>query len=430
MNELNTEVLIIGAGVSGLAAARKLSDAGCDVLVIEGRNRIRGRIHSIHDPEWMQAVEAGAEFIHGNPRETWDIIKQFDLTAEAIPQEFREFVNGQLQKSDFDQSWDKVISRITQLKDDKPFAEFLSTECSDFSDKERENALSYVQGFDAADPNLVSSKWIASSEEVAGGSGENSRIRNGYDALTYSIASNPFPLAVILNRIAKEIRWSKGRANVLALNDEGQMETYNAKACIITLPLGVLQQPHSKAGVSFFPEPESVIQAIEKLKIGSVLKVLLLFKEAFWLRDSSARFTFVRTPDFPIGAWWSAEPSTLPLLTGWCGGPKAEKLSSLKQSEIIESSLKILGTVFSRTDAELQSLLTKSLVCNWENDPFSLGAYSYLPAVGIEAVDVLTAPVEDTLYFAGEATEKLMTGTVAGAIASGYRAANLYLKTK
>src|SRR5438309_5624051 len=78
------DVAIIGAGVAGLAAARRLAAAGLRVRILEARGRIGGRIHTLHDPGWPIPIEIGAEFVHGDPGETWSIIRAAKLAAYAI----------------------------------------------------------------------------------------------------------------------------------------------------------------------------------------------------------------------------------------------------------------------------------------------------------------------------------------------------------
>ena len=94
------DTVILGAGAAGLAAARVLHDAGQRVVVLEARNRIGGRIFTVHDPVSTLPIELGAEFIHGRPRETWDIINAAHLRAYDVPMEQWHFDRGRLRKID------------------------------------------------------------------------------------------------------------------------------------------------------------------------------------------------------------------------------------------------------------------------------------------------------------------------------------------
>ncbi len=113
-----------------------------------------------------------------------------------------------------------------------------------------------------------------------------------------------------------------------------------------------------------------------------------------------------------------------PLLVGWAGGSLAERLSLESDDRLLDHSLQTLSKMMGISRGAIEELLEASYTHNWRSSPFSLGAYSYIPVGGLNAVEQLAQCVDDTLFFAGEATNTQgHQGTVHGAIASGSRAA-------
>jgi monoamine oxidase len=133
-------------------------------------------------------------------------------------------------------------------------------------------------------------------------------------------------------------------------------------------------------------------------------------------------FLFSQDDWFPT--WWTANPAKWPIITGWAPFRCAERLSGKSNSFVVEKGLQTLGAQLRVSQAELESLLEVAHCHDWQADPFSQGAYSYGKVGSDGAYEALAEPVENTLYFAGEATDTTgNNGTVHGAIASGYRAA-------
>lgn len=139
-------------------------------------------------------------------------------------------------------------------------------------------------------------------------------------------------------------------------------------------------------------------------------------------------FLFSQDEWFPT--WWTTTPRTQPILTGWAPFRSAERLSGQSESFVIEHSLETLSGLMRIDRSELQSLLEAAYFHDWQSDPFSLGAYSYGKVGAVPAPEALGIPVDNTLFFAGEATDTSgHNGTVHGAIASGRRAASEILRS-
>jgi monoamine oxidase len=190
-----------------------------------------------------------------------------------------------------------------------------------------------------------------------------------------------------------------------------------ARAAILTLPLGVLQA----GSVQFDPEPRAAFQAARALAVGHVIRVTLRFQAPFWENNSALKdtgFIFSSHPLFPT--WWTTLPVRAPVITGWSAGPRADQLLAVPKSQIVDEAVTALGRVTGIEPPPLE----KAYFHDWQADPFSLGAYSYVPAGALPQRAILAEPVEDTLFFAGEATDSGgHSATVHGAIASGRRAA-------
>jgi monoamine oxidase len=159
--------------------------------------------------------------------------------------------------------------------------------------------------------------------------------------------------------------------------------------------------------------------------------VVLCFQEKFWERDAEMAdlsFLFTDDPQFPT--WWTSNALPYPILTGWAAGPNARKHTGRSKDEIVQSAVQSLARIMKIAETELRKQMTGLFTHDWQADPFSRGAYSYAAVGGMDAAKTLAAPVANTLYFAGEATNgEGYNGTVHGAIATGLRAAKELLQS-
>ena len=163
-----------------------------------------------------------------------------------------------------------------------------------------------------------------------------------------------------------------------------------------------------------------------RLHMGSVTKLVLRFRQRVWATADPrlARLGWLSVPEQRFRTWWTLWPSEAPVLVGWVGGPNGAWLAGLSDEEVLAHGLDGLAAALGLGREGLRDQLASWHVHNWERDPYSRGAYAYLGVGGLAAQRALAAPVEDTLFFAGEATD--YTGhfsTVHGALATGYRAA-------
>jgi len=194
----------------------------------------------------------------------------------------------------------------------------------------------------------------------------------------------------------------------------------------------VLQTASGEVGaVEFVPAlPPRKVEAIKKLEMGRVIRVVLRFRERFWETISPAKaktlseMSFLLSHDEWFPTWWTRMPEKLHIITGWAPFRSAERLSGKSRDFVVERSLETLGRLLGLSVQDLARRLEAAYLHDWQTDPFSRGAYSYGKVRADGAQEELGRPVEDTLFFAGEASDVSgNNGTVHGAIASGRRAA-------
>jgi monoamine oxidase len=165
-----------------------------------------------------------------------------------------------------------------------------------------------------------------------------------------------------------------------------------------------------------------------------VIKILLLFSHAFWKDRQSADGKSLKEIGWlfsgeTIPTWWTQAPDGSALLTGWLAGPKAQAFKDADDSTILQVAIESLGQIFTMKPFELAAMLAHSKVVNWVADPFSLGAYSYATPETREAARQASIPVDNTIFFAGEALyDGPEIGTVEAALANGLRVAKVVLE--
>ncbi|MFN2578011.1 MAG: flavin monoamine oxidase family protein [Pyrinomonadaceae bacterium] len=461
--------IIIGAGAAGLAAARDLSRAGCEVVVLEARNRVGGRVYTQRDPESSVPIELGAEFVHGKSPALWQIADAANLRLYEVSGRHWYFDDGKISKShDFWKSIERLMAQMNSSRADQSVRDFLKA-LPDDQETARAKAMvtRYVEGFQAGDINRIGiSGLIAFNEASDSIQGDSSfRFEKGYDSLMQALRSEAesYGARFYLDTIVRTIHWAGKGAKILcdaALNSETSSPAnieYAGSAVVIAVPISILQRDSVDGGILFVPElPVSRQVAISRLIMGNVLKINLRFHDRFWedvkLWDETAERVsfkdagFFHYPDAPVPTWWTQLPTRAALLVGWAGGPRADRLWSLMATPLIEDTsqgvkggqqkeidargqpildqaIKSVARIFNISSREVRDQLQASYIHDWQNDPFSLGAYSYVPVNGLEAQNVLSRSLNNKLFFAGEATSVGHVGTVHGAIQSGQRAA-------
>lgn len=410
----NRSVVIVGAGVAGLAAARELRASGFDdVVILEARDRIGGRTWTDTIGDGLP-IDLGASWIQGidgNPisaiarenniathRTDWGSgVFHYHGVGEPEPSArrgLRDF--WRLAEENPEMSLESVHQELlatgTFSEGDRRYVEYLLT-------TEVENEY-------AADLSDLS---YASVDGGSGFGGGDVVLPGGYRQIVDVLASG---VTVRRGQAVSGIDHSGPAIVVTTAADT----TFEAARVIVTVPLGVLKDDF----ISFRPSlPGRKRTAIAKLEMGVLNKTYLLFDDAFWDRDIER----IRYVSADRGQWtetMSLIPYTgKPVLVMLNSGTFGTRLERLSDREVVARAVAALTNMYGDVPAPRDARITR-----WRSDPWAHGSYSYVP-IGSSFAEhaALGEPVGDKLFFAGEATRDDYPATVHGAYLSGVQAA-------
>lgn len=404
-------VVVVGAGFAGLAAARRLADAGVRVTVLEARDRIGGRTRT--DTSLGVPVDIGASWIHGTEGNPLTKLAH-DVGADTVPTDFDDFVllenHQQVDPRAAAASaadWHRIAEKLDDLSTDAGPDESVADGLAGIADLDNPlvawNVTSETAGEYAADPDQLSLRWLGSEEQFKG---PDVLFPAGYGQLSQHLAKG------LDIRLGTEVtRMSHGGDHVRLDTSRGAVI---ADRVIVTVPLGVL-----KAGTIIFdpPLPETKRDAIKRLGFGLLNKVVLAFDKPFW-PESTPMIGLVGNnqpvTDIVNGLLFADKP----VLVGLRGGQAAWSRESMSDQDAVTE-------LTSAIDAPKP---VGSIVTRWGTDQYARGSYSFI-AVGSSPDDMhaLGEPVSERLLFAGEATNPEWFGTVHGAYLSGQREADRIL---
>lgn len=420
-------VIVVGAGIAGLAAAQLLQNQGYQVVILEARDRVGGRIWTDRSLNQIP-LDLGASWIHGvNENPLSQLVKDFKL--RTLPTNFNSGTryqrNGNELNADREEEAEDLFERLLKQietiqsqrlnsgKVDIPLQAAINQAIKNLgvSAENMNRLLNYLVNAEieyeyAADATQLS---LFHWDDGQFFGGRDVVFPNGYDQIINRLAAN---LTIQTKQIVKAVNYSE--TGVQVITNQG---SWQADRVVITVPLGVLKQNTIK----FSPDlPLSKQQAIQKLGMGLLNKTYLQFSEPFWEGDGE----FIGYISETKGKWTEFldvhHYTQKPILLGFSAGTYATQLERRSNAEIVQSVMGVLRTIYgSRIPNPKGYLITR-----WQADPFAGGSYSYL-AVGSSNADrtTLAEPVGDRLFFAGEATSAEYASTVHGALLSGRRSA-------
>lgn len=419
------KIIVVGAGMAGLSAARRMRAHGLDVCVVEARERVGGRTHT--DDSLGFPVDLGASWIHGVKRNPLNkLVKRLEL--DTVKTDYDEMAlcgpDGWLDEARNEEvltrAWeiydwvDALHQKMDSEEDDLSVASAMAREIMRQGGPEFDmEALDYGIHLMSLDEGIELGKIsLRAWEDDDPYSGQDKFMVQGYAPVIEHLADG---LDIHLGAPVQRVTWSEDGVRVLV---KGQDEVMVADGLLVTLPLGVLKAGH----VSFEPAlPEWKQAAIDGLGFGSYNKVILKFDEPFW-SDKPYFFGHIMEPHL-WGAFVLNYQSLCgqPALGGVLAGQGAAKLEDKTDEQLVAGMMRQLRRMFGEDIPEP----TGFVVTRWDKEPYSLGAYSHCP-VGQrgDAFDTLGEPVDDILFFAGEATDEDNPATVTGALNSGLREAN------
>lgn len=404
--------------MAGLGAARQLAESGRQVLVLEARDRVGGRVHT--DRSWGAPIELGAQWIHGGEGNAVRALVEGAgryRTEAASHEPLLLFDEGGRSLRDEEaramrQEFTRLLSEAKDIAtpDDVPLADAVWAVAEGSRSSAAKAAarwgLAWLQLIMGVGCEGLSARHWDQDVELPG---PDRTVVEGYDAAPKILADG---LNVRFGEQARRIEVGSGVVCVRTVAG-----AYEAEAVVVTLPLGVLKRERALFAPSLPPDKQA---AIEALGMGVLDKVVLRFSRCFW-PEGCAHFTWSGDGRRELAGFTSfAGAGCGPVLVAWAAGRQARSLEPLADDVVVG---RVLASLRRRFGAAVPDPVT-AWVTRWASDPFACGSYSHLPPGSDGSVyDAIAAPVGGRLFFAGEHTSRAHPATTHGAYLSGMRAA-------
>ena len=406
------DVIIVGAGISGLSAADYLIDIGKDILVLEARDRVGGRIWS-HSWNGI-TIEEGANWIHtsdGNP--LTEFAEKHGFTTYETPlNSMVVYLDGrEINNDDYNyvvnQFWSHILAKQFKGKDEslaKTVSDFKINRSFSFDKKKILNYLanSEISNEYGTDMENLSRDYF----DISKGYGDGELLL--LDGLQQIIDILKDGVNVRLNHIVTKIAYQDSRVIVYTKNKQ-----FISEKVLVTVPLGVLKS----GDIEFLPPlPKNKQNAISELGMGLLQKHWLLFEEVFWDED----VIWILSANEQNWECMNYAHTGKPILLCFSMGKYAKYQESLADSIITSDIMSVLRNTYGQNiPAPVDVFFTK-----WASDKFSYGAYSFTSVGNTpETYYEISVPIDDLIYFAGEHTHQDYPATIHGAYLSGLRAA-------
>jgi len=415
-------VIVIGAGMAGLAAAKKLAEAGLVVTILEAKANVGGRVYTERSVEGIP-MDLGAGWIHGpdpaNP-----------ITALASQAGAMTYQTDDNSVRVYDASGAEVTDTqfgSANAKFTKLMADTRAHAAAASTDESLANAIKAVDSTALSDPYMLypltnttefdkggwleafSAKNFSDDEKYPG---KDVLFPGGYDVIPKMLAKN---LDIRLSQPVTAINYGASGVTVTTAN-----ETLSADYAICTATLGVL-----KAGsIAFSPAlPSEKLGAIDRLGMGQINKLFMVFDSAFWPTD--VQYFGYHSPIRGRYSYFLSYRKFVAVncLVTFGFGEQGKALEAMTEAQLIADVMPTLTKVFGAgAKAPKRAFLTR-----WNADPYARGAYSFAAVNSGYDDHVLLAKPVDRLLFAGEHTHEKYRATVHGAYLSGTREADRIL---
>lgn len=419
-------VAVVGAGIAGIAAAQALVDAGLDVVVLEARNRIGGRIWT--DTSLDVPLDLGASWIHGtaSPNPIWELRNEYGLRTIATDYDDIVIYDASGRRLSTAQA-DADADRYLQLY--RTARRWGNQRRSDTSLQAGMNFATRQEGLTTAQRRAVAFHLNFNVEQDYGGAASNLSIwnydqdlwlggrqdailRDGYGELIVELAAG---LDIRRGQRVEAIEYGTSGVTVSTARTE-----YDGAHVLVTVPLGVLKADD----ITFDPAiPRRKQAAINRLGVGTLNKLYLRFSEQFW--DDRQQIGYMGATKGAWSLWYDYERVVgEPILLGLNAAAYGVTVERKSDEQTVDEAMETLRIIYGESIPEPRAWL----ITRWNDDEFALGSYSNLPP-GARGLDyrTLAEPTANRIFWAGEATNRKYPQTVAGAYLSGQRAANQIL---